>query len=133
VSQENVELVRRLVDAAARRDMATMLSLYDPDVVLTNFANAPDSAPYIGHSGIRKWDEDVRDAIGDYRFVADEFIDVDENRVIVVGRICGQGRESGITVEIAVSGVLTLARARIVEVRAYETKSEALKAVGLEE
>ena len=32
MSQENVEVVRRLYDAAARRESATVLSLYDPDV-----------------------------------------------------------------------------------------------------
>jgi ketosteroid isomerase-like protein len=36
MSQENVELVRRVYDAAARRDAATVLALYDPEVELDN-------------------------------------------------------------------------------------------------
>jgi ketosteroid isomerase-like protein len=34
MSQENVEVVRRVYDAVARRDSAAVLDLYDPEVVL---------------------------------------------------------------------------------------------------
>ena len=34
MSQENVEIVRRVYDAAARHDAATVLTLYDPEVEL---------------------------------------------------------------------------------------------------
>jgi ketosteroid isomerase-like protein len=32
MSLENVEIVRRLYDAVARRDVANVLALYDPEV-----------------------------------------------------------------------------------------------------
>jgi ketosteroid isomerase-like protein len=38
MSQENVEIVRRVYDAVARRDAETVLSLYDPDVELDALA-----------------------------------------------------------------------------------------------
>jgi ketosteroid isomerase-like protein len=34
MSEENVEIVRRLYDAAARRDSGAVLALYDPAVEL---------------------------------------------------------------------------------------------------
>ena len=34
MSQENVEIVRRVYEAAARRDAANIFALYDPDVEL---------------------------------------------------------------------------------------------------
>src|SRR5918992_184524 len=36
MSRENVEIVRRVYEAAARRDSATVLALYDPEVELDN-------------------------------------------------------------------------------------------------
>ena len=87
----------------------------------------------IGHDGVRKWAEVTRDAIGDFRIEADEVIDVDENRVIVVGRVCGQGPSSGLAFELRLSTVYTLRGGKIVEVRAYRTKDEALEAAGLSE
>jgi ketosteroid isomerase-like protein len=99
---------------------------------MTNVADAPETAPYIGHDGVRKWAEVTRDAIGDFRVEADEVIDVDESRVVVVGRVCG-GPSSGLAFELRLSQVYTLRRGKIVEVRAYRTKDEALEAAGLSE
>ncbi|MEK6272571.1 MAG: nuclear transport factor 2 family protein [Actinomycetota bacterium] len=130
MSQENVEIVRRLYEA---QDADEALSLFDPSVVITNVAGAPETAPYIGHAGVRKWVEVTRDAIGDFRIEADEVIDVDENRVIVVGRVCGQGPSSGLAFELQLSTVYSLRRGKIVESRAYRTKNEALDVVGLQE
>ncbi len=129
MSQENVEIVRRLYEVQGDADQ--ILSLFDPSVVMTNVAGAPETAPYIGHDGVRKWVEVTRDAIGDFRLEADEILDADEDRVIVVGRVCGQGPSSGLAFELQLSTVYTLRRGKIVEVRAYRTKDEALEAAGL--
>jgi ketosteroid isomerase-like protein len=34
MSQENVEIVRRVCEASARQDSAAVLALYDPEVVI---------------------------------------------------------------------------------------------------
>ena len=61
MSQENVEIVRRVYDAAARRDSATVLALYDPDIELdasqlgvAGIAGG-DEAVYRGHDGLRRF------------------------------------------------------------------------------
>jgi ketosteroid isomerase-like protein len=131
MSQENVEVVRRLYEV--QDDANQVLSLFDSSVVMIMMAGVPETAPYIGHDGVRRWAEDLRDAMGDFRGEADEVIDVDENRVIVVGRVCGEGPSSGLAVEIELSTVYTLKRGRIVETWAYRTKNEALEAAGLRE
>jgi ketosteroid isomerase-like protein len=82
MSQENVEVVRALFDAAARRDSATVLALYDPEV---------------------EWDNT-------------------------------RGRGSGVAVDLEHSGtVWTLRQGKIVRVRLFTTRAEALEAVGLRE
>jgi ketosteroid isomerase-like protein len=131
MSKENVEIVRRFYDV--QDDPDQVLALCDPDIVITNTAISPETAPYTGHDGVAKWAKAAREAVGDFRVEADEIIDVDENRVVVVGRVCGRGRSSGLTVEVRLSTVFTLRDRKILDVRAYETKSQALEAVGLRE
>ena len=133
MSQGTVEIVRRLYDAMARGDTATVLALFDPHVVVVNFAGAPETRPYVGHDGLGEWTRATRDAMGDFRIEADEMLDVDENRVVVVGRVCGKGPTSGLAVGVRLSTVITLRGGKIVRTHSYRTKADALEAVGLRE
>jgi ketosteroid isomerase-like protein len=60
MSRENVEVVRRVYDAAGRRDTATVLSLYDPDVEWDGsrirWAEVlPGTAKFQGHEELRRF------------------------------------------------------------------------------
>ena len=109
------------------------MDFFDPEVVLTNTPNAPETTPYVGHDGLLAWARSMQEGLGEFRVEADETIDVDESRVIVVARVCGEGRASGLPVEVSSASVYTVKDGRIVSVEAYDTKSEALEAVGLQE
>jgi ketosteroid isomerase-like protein len=61
----------------------------------------------------------------------DEFIECGEH-VVVPNRTCFWGRE-GVEVEAQSTYVVTFRNGRIVEWRLFQTRVEALKAVGLEE
>jgi ketosteroid isomerase-like protein len=93
MSQENVEVVRRFYKVHG--DPVQVLSLFDPDVVVVNIASAPETTPYSGHAGVG---------------------DVDENRVVVVGRVCGTGPSSGLAVELHLSTVYTLSDGKFIRV-----------------
>ena len=51
MSQENVEVVRKLYEARG----SEFYELLDPHVVFINYATAPEAKPYIGHEGVRAW------------------------------------------------------------------------------
>jgi len=59
MSQENVELVRRLYDAVASGDAATVLALYDKDVewdfTRHPFGSLIGGTIYRGHDGLRNF------------------------------------------------------------------------------
>jgi ketosteroid isomerase-like protein len=133
MSQENVETIGRFYDAMVRRDLAGAIDFVDPDVVLINTPNSPDTAPYVGHDGLVRWVRDVQEGLRDLRVEADETIDLDDTRVLVVGRVCGECPASGLPVEIALTTVYTLRDGKIVRAEAYDTKPQALEAVGLRE
>ena len=128
-----METIGRFYEAMARRDLAGVIEFHDPNVVVTNTPNSPDTAPYIGHRGLVQWVRDAQEGLGEVRVEADETIEVDDSRVLVVGRVCGEGPVSGLPVEFALTTVYTLRAGKIVRVEAYETKNEALEAVGLRE
>jgi hypothetical protein len=59
--------------------------------------------------------------------------DVDDERVLVFVRATASGQQSGTPVEVAFAHEFTLRDWMIVRVKAHPNRSDALKAVGLEE
>jgi hypothetical protein len=60
MSQENVELVRRAVDAFNRRDLDAFVALTDDDVeVIPRSAALEGRDHYHGHDGVRRWLKDL--------------------------------------------------------------------------
>ena len=86
MSQENVEIVRHMHEAFGTK---AALDYFDPEVVVINAPNSPVTAPYEGHTGLVAWARDVRAAVADLRTEADEMIDIDDNRVLVVAALRG--------------------------------------------
>ena len=58
MSEENLEIVRQVYAAAARRDAATVLALYDPEVEWDNsvgLGGTSGQGVYRGHEGLRQF------------------------------------------------------------------------------
>jgi ketosteroid isomerase-like protein len=138
MSEENVEIVRRVYDAAARRDAAAVLALYDPEVELD--ASRLGIAGYAGgrggvlrgHDGLRKFFREWHEAWGDVEYDYDELIDADEHVISVVTRHA-RGRASGAEVERPFALVWTLREGKVIRVVWFLTRAEALEAAGLSE
>jgi ketosteroid isomerase-like protein len=138
MSQENVEIIRRVYEAAAGRDAEAVLALYDPEVRLDVSRLAVHGAPggvegvYRGHEGLRSIFGDWHETYGEIEYDYDELIDAGERVVSVVTRHA-RGRASGVEVERPFALVWTLREGRIVQVVWFLTRNEALEAAGLEE
>jgi ketosteroid isomerase-like protein len=136
MSRENVEVVRRVYDAAGRRETATLLALYDPDVELDPSrafeGEGLASGLYRGHDGLRRFFREWDEAWENLEYDLDEVIDVGEQVVSVVTRR-GRGKTSGAEVEFQVALLWTLRARRVVRVVWFPTREEALEAVGLRE
>jgi ketosteroid isomerase-like protein len=136
MSQANVEIVRRLFDAVASRDAATVLALYDADVVWDTsrspFGDLMGGTLYYGHEGVRTWSHQWYEAWEHVEHDCEELIDAGE-RVISVVTNRGRGRASGVEVELHQSAVWTIRDGRIVRSVWFPSRKEALEAVGLRE
>jgi ketosteroid isomerase-like protein len=137
MAQENVETVQKVFEAVARRDTATVLSLYDPNVEwdhthgpIRELMGGPTI--YHGHDGIRRWSREWYDAWEQVEADVVELIDAGESVISVVD-YRGIGRGSGIKVELHLAGVWTIRRGKVIRAAWFATRDEALEAAGLSE
>ena len=130
MSQENVEIVRRAVDAFNRQDFDTALRYAAPDAVVDwSHSRGPDAGVYVGHDAIRRFWTDLTDTFARLATEPDDFIPHGEHVVVpITGRMTGRG---GIEVVAKSTTVATVRDGRLVRWTMYQDKPEALKAVGL--
>jgi ketosteroid isomerase-like protein len=133
MSEQNVNVVRAVFEAHQRQDGEAVSRLYDPDI------DWEDVSGLWGDWGKRRGVEDVRDAWRSW-FQAFERVDFELEDVLEAGdevigsyRVSGRGRESGLVVDQRFHLVWTVRGGRVVRVRAYADKAEALEASGPQE
>jgi ketosteroid isomerase-like protein len=95
-------------------------------------ADLPDSRTLRGYEDVRQRDADWKQAFGDLHL---EPIEVSEasGRTVVLVHFHGRLKGSGDIVDMHEVWVLSWRDDRIIQIREYKNKPEALKAVGLEE
>jgi ketosteroid isomerase-like protein len=133
MSQENVEVVRSVFGAVNRGDRETAFGLADPEIVVDATRRVFNPTTYGGIEGLRQWADDMDDVWQKFRVEVIEFIDAGD-RVVVVIRLHGKGKTSGIEVQQRVAGIWSVRNGRVVRVEiGYTDPREALEAVGLSE
>ena len=132
MSQENVQVVRDGYDSFNRGDIEEIVATLDPDIEWWPATDEPITQPYRGHDGYRTLVAEIREYVPDLQAEIEEIFAV-ADRVVTCLRFWGRGRDSGVPVEIRETNVARFRDGKIVEVREYRDKAEALEAVGLSE
>ena len=144
MSQENVEIVRRMLEASDRRDGAAVFAFYDPEIEW----EIPEQAPwehvhgvdalggrgvFRGHDAVRRW---LREWVGAWEvtdYEHEQLIDAGD-QVVHFLRQHVRGRASEIEFEVPpYAQVWTLRDGKIVRMKLYWNRQEALEAAGLRE
>src|SRR5450755_4690444 len=108
MSQENVEVVARSIDAFNRAfnrgDLEGFLAFLTPDIEWFPVMGAMDrDGSFRGRSGVEAYFDALRDAWEDLAFAPGiEVRDLGE-KTLVVGRLQGRGRGSGVTVDTPIA------------------------------
>ncbi len=137
MSRENVEVVRRGIEAAIRRptpDFATLDALYHPD---HEFISVVDSAleggSHRGMDGYRDWLRGVEETVQS-RSRLEQVREIDQERVLAITPTRHAGRSSGVALEEErMACIVTVREGKITRTEVYASPDAALKAVGLEE
>jgi ketosteroid isomerase-like protein len=136
MSQENVEVVRVIYDAAARRDDVTPFEVYAEDIVwdISNTLRAAVNPRrvYHGHEGVRQFWRDALSVFGEVDFEVEELIDAGD-QVLAVIHEREIGRSSGVPVETTHLAVWTLADGKVTQLQIFDDRPQALEAAGLSE
>ena len=133
MSQENVEIVREVLNAGNRRDTEAMLPYVDPEVELHSAViDGAEGNAYRGHEGVRRWMAESDAAFDVQRMEAEEWRDLGDG-VLLIGHVHARGRESGVEIDSAIAWLYTLRDGKIVLARGYLNTQEALEAAGLSE
>jgi ketosteroid isomerase-like protein len=124
VSQENVEVAKRALDAFNRRDFDGLIELITPDIEWFPAMPGAVKDGYRGRLGVEAYLGEVRNTWKDYRACSSVFSDLDAH-VLVLGRAEGNGRDSGVTVDSPLGMVIDFRDGRISRVRSYLDHDEA--------
>ena len=128
MSQENVEVVRRIYEAFAAGDVAAILEAADPNIRCYDRPDRPGASVYSGHDGLLEFRESDRDVFENVRYEPSDFIDAGDHVVVRI-RQTGRGKASSVPVEEVIANAWKLRDSKCVEVRVYSSEREALEAV----
>jgi ketosteroid isomerase-like protein len=104
MSQTNVEIAKRFVDAFNRRDLNALMDTATPDIAFSPaLARTIDDNRFQGREGMRAYFADVDSAWEEFRMIVDEYRDLGD-RVLTLGRLEGRGRGSGAAVDTPQGG-----------------------------
>jgi ketosteroid isomerase-like protein len=130
MSEQNLEVARRALDAWNAGDMDRLRELYDPHAVYVLPSDWVDAGPYFGRDAIMKQFEELRQIWQGSSFESPELIEANGSVVVKVD-FSGDARGLPLTTEVA--WVYTMRGDRIIRCEFFPRKSEALAAVGLSE
>jgi ketosteroid isomerase-like protein len=131
MSQENVELVYRAMDAFNRRDLDASLALMDDDVEVASRIVAIEGG-LRGHDGFRHWWQNWLDTWPDYKV---EVIEVRDGADVTLAafRAVGHGAGSELPLQDTAWQVCRWRAGKCVAWRIFTNRAEAFGAAGLSE
>ena len=131
MSQENVEVIRAMYEHWARGDFPP--SFIDPDVEHSRIgAQTPDmEGEFRGLEDLSRAMAEYLHAFSDLRIEAEEIIDLDDDRVLVLSRHTAQGKLSGAPTDHQLGDLFTLRAGKVVRYDSYWDRAEAMRAAGL--
>jgi ketosteroid isomerase-like protein len=129
---ENVELVRRGMEAWNREDLDALMALSDPDVEFASIFAGMEGRTYRGYDGLREYFDDMRDTWSEFHRDIEEMFDAGDDQVVVFFHLRGTARASGVSVDEDVTTVFRLRNGQLYRMVVFRDRDEALKAAGLE-
>jgi len=135
MSQENVALARRAIDALNRLDFDALLAFLSPDVVWEALEGVSGIGElYRGRAEVREWIalmlENTEEGI---HVEIEQMADLGDDRVFIAVALTARRRGSGVPFEYRTWQIVWFADDLITRRQAFWTRAEALRTAGLRE
>ena len=133
MTEENVEIVCRSIQAYNDRDVDGMLECFAPDAVV-DWSNSRGVNAHVfrGHGELRTMVEDFFAAFDVLWIEHERPVEIEEGVVLAENTAYLRGRD-GVRVQARSAWLITLRDGRQTSLTLYQSKAEALEAAGLEE
>jgi ketosteroid isomerase-like protein len=133
VSEQNVELHRRTVEAFNTRDIEAMIACFDRDIEYHPVLSAVGGVTaYHGHDGLRNWFGQLDDAWEELQIEPEAYFDLGEQTLLFYV-LRGRGRHSGAEVAMQGSHVCRWRDGLGVYSKQYSQREDALSDLGISE
>ena len=136
MSEENVEVVRRGLEALNRDDSEELAALSDDDLEIAPATEIGVEGRAHGYRGKDAWANyfaHAHEVWDEWRIHGAEIVDADNDWVVAVFRVVARGSGSGAEVEHSRGIAYKLRDGKILQVQGYPDPRDALEAVGLRE
>lgn len=132
MSEQNVELHRRIEEAFNRRDIEAMIACLDPSVEYYPLLSAIGVTVYHGHDGLRSWFGQLDDAWEELGVEAEAYFDLGEQTLLFYV-LHGRGRHSGAEVAMPGAQVFRWRDGLGVYAKQYAHREDAVRDLGVAE
>jgi ketosteroid isomerase-like protein len=132
MSEENIEIVARLVDAWNQADVEAMLAFFHPECEVIFRPEVPEPGPFRGHTELREWAEGFLAAWESHHAEVVELIEADHS-IVAILHLIGRGTGSGIEMDETDAHVFTFSDGKVTRWRNLSDRSEALETARLSE
>lgn len=127
-----MDIARRAVLAFNAREVPAFTALTTPDFEWSPSMVAIEGEVFRGTEGIGTYFAHLSDAWEEFLILPDSFRD-GRDLVVMLGRLRGRGKNSGVPVDAALGMVFDFRGQSITRIRGYLDHGEALEAAGLRE
>lgn len=132
MSQANVDVLRRAYAAFQRGEFTEALADIDENQVARRVAPMPDPITYHGPEGYMQMLLDWVEDFDEFKMTAEEFIDANDDQVVIRIHQHALGTQSGVPIEADFWFVHTLRGGKGQRVEIYASKAQAFEAAGLQ-
>lgn len=132
MASAKLDLVRSVLAGWERGELRSV-DWADPEIEFV-FADGPDPGSWRGHTGLADAFRDWLSAFAGFRIQADEFRELDDERVLVLTRAGGHGKASGLDVgqaEAKIAHVFHVQGERVTRLVVYFDRERAFADLGL--
>ncbi len=128
---DDLEFLRRGYEAFGRGDVESALAMLHPEVEVAVHTERPDieRGIYRGREGFLANIAELTDVFEEFRLEPRDMVQAGE-RVLVVTRVTGRGKGSGVEIDASIFHVWTISEGRATRLEIYGDRESAQQALG---